>query len=381
MDLVILGVPLLALVGFVFASYAIVANDVIQTLGTFLSSNAKRPWLLLWAFASSIIVAVMIYGWFAYDGDIAFGRLNRIPFPETGIQWWHILPPLVLLVLTRFGIPVSTTFLVLTIFTLTGGAATEGVLGSMLLKSFAGYLVAFAAGAVVFLVIARLFERWVARTRGQPISPIWFVAQWCSTAFLWAQWLMQDLANIFIFLPRETVTAADGSVQVTFSLGLIVFATVLMVALHGIIFASRGGEIQKIVLTKTNTVDPRSATFVDLIYAFVLLYFKELNDVPMSTTWVFLGLLAGREIAITYVASLRSKGEAMFDVATDIARAGLGLAVSVIMALALPFMATGALPDIRQQIFGSDTVEAAEDTAMLPADNPDGVVQGARGAP
>lgn len=353
MDMVILGVPLLALVGFLFASYAIVANDVIQTLGTFLSSNSKRPWIVLWAFASSIIVAVMIYGWFAYDGDIAFGRLNRIPFPETGVQWWHVLPPLVLLVLTRFGIPVSTTFLVLTIFTLSGGAATEGVLGDMLLKSFMGYLVAFAAGALVFLVIARFFERWVARTHGQPISPFWFVAQWCSTAFLWAQWLMQDLANIFIFLPRETVLAADGSVQVTFSLGLVVFATLLMIALHGIIFATRGGEIQKIVLTKTNTVDPRSATFVDLIYAFILLYFKELNDVPMSTTWVFLGLLAGREIAITYVASLRSKGEAMFDVATDIGRAGIGLAVSVAMAVALPFVATGSMPDIRQQIFGS----------------------------
>ena len=158
MDMVILGVPLLALVGFLFASYSIVANDVIQTLGTFLSSNAKRPWVLLWAYASAIIIAVMAYGWFAYDGDIAFGRLNRIPFPETGIQWWHVLPPLVLLLLTRFGIPVSTTFLVLTIFTLSGGAATEGVLGSMLVKSFIGYLVAFAAGIAVFLVIARFFR-------------------------------------------------------------------------------------------------------------------------------------------------------------------------------------------------------------------------------
>jgi len=48
----ILGVPLWALIGFLFAAYAIVANDVIQTLGTFLASNAKRPWLILWAFAS-----------------------------------------------------------------------------------------------------------------------------------------------------------------------------------------------------------------------------------------------------------------------------------------------------------------------------------------
>lgn len=32
-----------AIIGFLLAAYSIVANDAIQTLGTFLSSNAKRP--------------------------------------------------------------------------------------------------------------------------------------------------------------------------------------------------------------------------------------------------------------------------------------------------------------------------------------------------
>lgn len=403
----VFGVPLFALVGFMFAAYAIVANDVIQTLGTFLSSNAQRPWLVLWAFAATIIVAVMLYGWFFNGGDIAFDRLNSIPYPEAGVQWWHVLPPLVLLVLTRYGIPVSTTFLVLTIFTLTGGAATAGVLGSMLFKSMMGYVVAFGAAIVLYLVIARLFERWVKKTHVAdahggiwsipmvtilcavllylllvgPVLPdpaaidrtgwaiagaaalglaivtvrfnVWFVLQWLSTAFLWSQWLMQDLANIFVFLPRETTLMPDGSVEVTFSAGLIVFATLLMLALHAIIFAIRGGEIQKIVLSKTNTVDVRSATIVDFSYGLVLLWFKELNDIPMSTTWVFLGLLAGREIAIAIVANLRSRGEAMFDVFTDVIRAGIGLVVSIVLALGLPFLATGHWPDIRQQIFGT----------------------------
>ncbi len=35
------------IVGFVLAGYSVVANDAIQTLGTFLSSNAHRPWWLL----------------------------------------------------------------------------------------------------------------------------------------------------------------------------------------------------------------------------------------------------------------------------------------------------------------------------------------------
>ncbi len=402
----ILGVPLWALIGFLFAAYAIVANDVIQTLGTFLASNAKRPWLILWAFASTIIVIVMVYGYFAYDGDIAYGRLNRIPFPDTGIQWWHVLPPLALLVLTRFGIPVSTTFLVLTIFTLTGGAATAGVLGDMMIKSLIGYGVAFATGGIIFVVIAHAFEKWVARTEVEedshpwwtipavallicvlvyllvngPTLPgadnlnmigagavvafavlvavftrrfnTWYVLQWLSTGFLWSQWLMQDLANIFIYLPRETTLLPDGSVQVTFSIGLLIFTTLLMVGLHAIIFAARGGEIQKIVLRKTNTVDVRSATVVDFLYGLILMYFKELNDIPMSTTYVFLGLLAGREIAITFMTRLQPRGAAVKDVAADIGRAGIGLAVSVTLALMLPFMATGQFPDMIQALFG-----------------------------
>jgi hypothetical protein len=208
----------------------------------------------------------------------------------------------------------------------------------------------------------------------------WYVLQWLSTGFLWSQWLMQDLANIFVYLPRETVVTASGDVQVSFSIGLLIFATLLMVALHAIIFAIRGGEIQKIVLSKTNTVDVRSATIVDFAFGIILMYFKEINDIPMSTTWVFLGLLAGRELAISVVANLRSKGEAAFDVATDIVRAGIGLVISVAMALSLPFLATGDWPDIGQALFGVDAPvmddSVLEDPIADPA--PDGGSDGLR---
>ena len=54
-----------------------------------------------------------------------------------------------------------------------------------------------------------------------------------------------------------------------------------------------------VVLDKTGTRYARSATIINVIYAAVLFYFKELNDLPMSTTWVFVGLLCGRELAIS----------------------------------------------------------------------------------
>ena len=337
------GLELFALIGFLIATYSIVANDAIQTLGTFLSSNSRAPWWVLWLYACSIIVAVMLYGYFVLNSDIAFGRLNRIPYPDTGIEWWHALPPAVLLILTRFGIPVSTTFLVLTIFTLTGGAATEGVLFDMLLKSGIGYIVALFSGGLVYILVANSWERWVHSTLERPIPLFWIVLQWLSTAFLWSQWLIQDLANIFVFLPRSTVTDGAGT-QVSFEPGMLVLATVVMLLLHAWIFATRGGEIQKIVTSKTNITDIRAATLVDFIYGLILVVFKEVNDVPMSTTWVFLGLLAGREIAIAYISGLRSRKEAAFDVATDAARAGFGLAVSVVLAISLPWAATGKFP-------------------------------------
>lgn len=342
------GYEIFALIGFFFAAYAVIANDSIQTLGTFLASNAHRPWWLLWLFAAGIMVAALLFQLFYGGGDIADGKLNKIPYPESGIQWWHALPPIVLLFLTRFGIPVSTTFLVLTVFALSGGSATEGVMGSMLIKSLTGYVVAFAAGAAVWLLISRMWEVWVGRTRDgdERLHPIWTVFQWGTTGFLWWTWLLQDFANIFVFMPREPVYADDGVtiIMMVFKPEIIIGGALLMAAMMAYIFRNRGGEIQKIVLSKTHTTDVRAATIVDLIYAIVLFYFKELNDVPMSTTWVFLGLLAGREMAISFVTALRERGAAIRDVSSDAGRALIGLIISVILAVGMPWAATGQMP-------------------------------------
>jgi len=236
---------------------------------------------------------------------------------------------------------VSTTCLVLTIFILTASGDGE-TLPEMLTKSGIGYAVAFGSAFVIYIVVSRVFERWVHRTSDKPAHPIWTVLQWGSTAFLWSQWLIQDLANIFVFLPRTQVAGPDGEIATAFDPMLIIFGTVVMLALHAIIFATRGGEIQKIVLTKTNTVDIRSATVIDFIYGVLLWYFKELNDLPMSTTWVFLGLLAGRELAISMLLrDMRNFRAAFFDVTSDVMRALIGLLVSIFLAVAIP-QAAGA---------------------------------------
>jgi hypothetical protein len=306
-------------VGFILAAYSIVANDAIQTLGTFLSSNAHRPWWVLWLYACSILTAVLIYGWIANYGDMSYGRLEKFPEPAGGVTWLHVIPPIFILLLTRFGVPVSTTFLVLTVFAPTN-------VGGMLIKSFAGYLLAMVVGVVVYFLVSRVLERRFIDQSTTPASH-WVALQWLATAFLWSQWLVQDLANIFVYLPR------------TVSLQLLIFAVILMLFLHALIFYNRGGQIQQIVNSKTNTTDIRSATIIDFIYAFILLYFKQMNNVPMSTTWVFLGLLAGRELMMAYMLKHRSLKETGSIVLSDGGKALFGLAISLALAFGLPPLA------------------------------------------
>ena len=308
---------LLIFVGFLLAAYSIVANDAIQTLGTFLSSNSHRPWWVLWLYACSILVAVMVYGWFANFGDIAYGRLEKFPEPVGGITWIHVIPPVFILILTRFGVPVSTTFLVLTVFAPTN-------LAQILMKSLAGYGVAIGVGFVMYLMVSRLIEsKFIESSTRRPKS-YWVELQWCATAFLWSQWLIQDLANIFVYLPR------------TLDIGFLIFAIVVMLVLHAVIFRNRGGQIQGIVTSKTNTTDIRAATIIDFTYALILVYFKEMSNIPMSTTWVFLGLLAGREIALSLMLKHTSPKEAALIAGKDVGKAAIGLAVSVALALGLP---------------------------------------------
>jgi hypothetical protein len=403
------------IIGFLIAAYAIVGNDSIQTLGTFLYSNSHRPWWVLWLFSSTVMVSVILFGWFNYNQDPSYSRLNKVydksvslaevlesielarevvraepeqseilaeldlleaqiketksvftkdpraldasldeligelgklealsqsplvPNPQrvtvravvtktqallerieerrdvsNFISWKYLLPPIALLILTRFGFPVSTSFLVLITF-------QPAVLSSMMIKSLSGYVVAMLAALAIYLLVVKSLEsRW--RREGEDgIKPIWVGLQWCSTAFLWSMWLVQDMANIFVYLPRM-----PGA-------GWLAFAIVWMVMVQAFIYYTHGGKIQQVVTSKTNTHDIRSATIVDLLYGLVLYIFKVQSNVPMSTTWVFLGLLAGREIAfaLSHAGTLKHA----FKLARkDMVKAGFGLGVSVVIA-------------------------------------------------
>jgi len=53
----------------------------------------------------------------------------------------------------------------------------------------------------------------------------------------------------------------------------------------------------------------------------------------MSTTWVFLGTLAGREMMLSIMMKHKTKSATSADVLTDLGKAALGLVISVGLAL------------------------------------------------
>jgi len=324
--------------GFALASYSVVGNDVIQTLGTFLTSNENKvKWYILWAFAAVVMMAALLNGW--WQGDIDYGRLDKFTMPEV-YHWYYLLPPLVLLAITRWGIPVSTTFMILTLFSLDkipgdlpSMMATvfdsDAKLGGMIQKSIMGYIVAFVSGMVFYLAVTQFTEKYFLKNsiKSSTQKTIWTIAQWSATAFLWFQWLTQDLANIYIYLK-------GGNDLNTLE---FIFSLLILVGLLGYIFYSRGGKVQDVVRAKTNTADIRAATFIDLIYGIILYIFKYNYlglfeaKLPMSTTWVFIGLLAGRELGIRALVDRKLRKETLRMVFADLGKVFFGLLVSVVL--------------------------------------------------
>ncbi len=301
-------------VGFLLAAWAVTSNDSIQTLGTFLSSNKSIKWYWLFAVSSLVLIITISWGWYVNSGDVAWGRLQHIPQP-TVFTIWHVIAPLTLLILTRFGIPVSTTFLVLSAF------ATNRVMAGMVLQSVLGYAISFAIAYAVWRILPRIFNE-IEPVKKQLHHTYWRVGQWLATMFLWSQWLIHDMANIMVYLPRQL------------SFGELIMSLLLLTFFLGVIFFKKGGKIQKIVLEKTNTQYVRSATLIDIVFALILVVLKQMYSLPLSTTWVFVGLLAGRELAMHHVYKKDIDAGTIFPMLfSDFLKVLAGLCISVIIAL------------------------------------------------
>ena len=301
---------------FFMASYSAIANDSIQTIGTFIASNSDKKWYYLWIYMGGIFIITVTYSWINYTGDISYGRLASKGLNEApqNFKFLQVFAPVALLMMTRLKMPVSTSILLLSAFATQASSIT-----SILSKSLFGYVIAFTAAIIIWTITTNLFEKY----KNTKPSRIWLPLQWISSGALWSTWIMQDMANVAVVLPRS----------LTFDQFLVV-ASFIFFGL-GLLFYLRGDKIQQIVLEKSDIIDVRAATVVDFIYACLLYYLKVISSIPISTTWVFIGLLGGREIAI----NLRKNGgdykKALKMIGKDTLFAAVGLIVSLIIALSI----------------------------------------------
>jgi phosphate/sulfate permease len=270
----------LGLLGMSIAMLTVIGNDCVQTLSTFIQSCGSRKASVIWMslFLSIVFVGTLCYGYFVI-GDIAFGRLEEIPYQEP--QFFHLIPLFALFILTFYGVPVSTTFIVLSVF------SSNSVMLKMVEKSVIGGAVSFGFAFLVWYVLVRFFDE---RKDFIPQKYIKLLIgfQSIATALLLIVWIMHDFANILVFVPRGQ--------DIPLSL-FILICIIACLVLTFIVYTS-GGKIQKVVATKIGTNYVFSAILIDLAYAFVLFVLKEYSNIPMSTTWAFIGLILGREFAM-----------------------------------------------------------------------------------
>ena len=308
--------------GFIFAAYATVANDSIQSLGTFIESNKNKQWWVLWLYIGGIFLVTVLFSYLYFDGDVTYQRLlkadgtTNYPHP-INFSFFQIIAPLILLILTRLRMPVSTTFLILSVFS----ADTSGIT-SVIWKSWTGYILAFILSFLVWYLSYKAISKFF---KSRKFHNSWTAIQWIVSGTLWAVWVMQDGANIAVFLPRQLNLFQFSIFALTIFLGL------------GLLFYLRGDKIQRVVSEKIRISDVRAATLVDLTYVILLIYKLFISTVPMSTTWVFLGIIGGREIAISLARKKKGKKhrkKAGRMILKDFSYAMIGLAVSVALASA-----------------------------------------------
>ena len=205
-------------------------------------------------------------------------------------------------------------------------ALNIGVLRLFLELGVNPYLSQFAAVAAyaLWLGITKILDE--DKPVKEEHKKYWRIGQWFTTGFLWWTWLSHDMANIAVFLPREI------------PVDLMVVISAVFVAGLWWMFREGGGKIQNIVLEKHNTRYVRSATIIDGVYWIILFFFKELNDIPMSTTWVFVGLLCGRELAMATMTG-KEKFKVVFPlIGKDFLKMMVGLAASVGVVLAIHYV-------------------------------------------
>lgn len=263
-----------------FTTYNIMFNNSIQTIGLFIASNGDKKTIPNLIFFSSIFVLSILVSWFLTSKEVHYHLLDSINYEEDYINVLFIFLPILLYFFTKKRIPVSATFLVIPLF------ANKNTIESMINKTSVSYFLSLITSLVVYNLLYKKYKNVISNEK-ENTSKTWLMAEYVSTGVLWFSWLTVSLCNFVVFLPREFLIY-----------DLLLLSIIGIITIYCIL-VSNGGEIQKIITQKSDVKNIKTAVIFNTLFSFMLLFIQHINNVPITSTWMFLGVLAGREIAIS----------------------------------------------------------------------------------
>lgn len=299
----------------VLVIFSIMSNDSIQTIGTYLATHENEKWYKLFFLIGSMFTFVIVTSWILYKGELHFGILNKIHYEEE-FNISYFLAPLFLLLLNTNGIPSSSTFLILSLF------SNGSNIFSMLSKTIFSYVVSFTFACYVWYVVLKKFKHLVFKEHNY--SNLWEAIQKITTFVLICTWLMSNLANMVVFLPRTLCIH-------TLCLFLFIFLYILIIILR-----NKGGRLQEIINKKHDAKNVKVSIITNLNYSIILIFFKYVSNIPISTTFVLLGVLAAKEVMTTLLSDdigffsiKRRYKECLVIILNDLRKGFLGIGISL----------------------------------------------------
>jgi hypothetical protein len=297
----------------IIVAFAIIGNDSPQLIGTYLASKENEKWYKTFFFVGSIFFIALCWAWYFQGGELHFKILNNIPYRE--INSFYLAAPAVLLLLTHFGIPTSSTFLILSIF------MKGGDVFAMLTKTVTSYFFSCVFSGYAHYIALRKYGKYLLSPFEKQKERMWNALQTLSTVALVANWLFFSMSNVVAFLPRK------------FSGYDFVFFLIMLLSILGLILSNKNNRMQRIVSSKKNAGNVRINTIINVVFALILFFFKTVNNISIATTFVFLGVLAGKDIALLLNerdAEKKNYRRTLSNILKDINKCILGVGISLI---------------------------------------------------
>jgi hypothetical protein len=256
-----------------------------------------------------------------YDQEVHFAILDNVTPRQ--INKYYLIAPLILLFLTHMGIPTSSTFLMLSVF------LGRHDIFNMLTKTAASYFMSFAVSAYILSIILRRHRKYLLNTVPEDkYAGLWNFLQIISTILLVINWLCFSVSNITVFLPRK-LDPHD----------FLLFMFILLFTLASVL-SNRGNRMQEILSSKKNANNVKVNVLINVLFSAVLFIFKVVNNVSIATTFVFLGILAGKEVAIVFSERDilgRTYKKTVLNILKDINKCILGVCISLVFVVLINF--------------------------------------------